>query len=87
MLANFSKIQLPPDYPFPEHIQTRARDFKLCWWLIKEIGVAAIPPTEFYTKENEALAEDYLRFAVCKDDEVLEAAKERLRSLKHFMTR
>ena len=50
-----------------------------------ELGVAAIPPTEFYTKENQHLAEDYLRFAVCKNDDVLESAKERLRGLKKYM--
>lgn len=57
----------------------------MCWWLIKEIGVAAIPPTEFYTKETEKEAEDYMRFAVCKEDEVLEKAKERLRKLKDYI--
>ena len=50
-----------------------------------ELGVAAIPPTEFYTDENMHLAEDYLRFAVCKEDDVLEKAKERLRGLRKFM--
>ena len=53
--------------------------------LIKEIGVAAIPPTEFYTPANEKEAENYLRFAVCKDDEVLDAAKEKLLGLRKFM--
>ena len=47
--------------------------------------MAAIPPTEFYTDENAWIAEDYIRFAVCKPDEVLEQAKERLRGLKKFM--
>ena len=50
-----------------------------------EIGVAAIPPTEFYTEANKWMAEDYLRFAVCQTDEKLEMAKERLRGLKGFM--
>ncbi|KAF8456032.1 pyridoxal phosphate-dependent transferase [Kalaharituber pfeilii] len=85
VLVNLNRLQLPPDYPFPEHVLSRARDFRLCWWLIKEIGVAAIPPTEFYTRETEKEAEDYLRFAVCKEDEVLEAAKERLRKLKAYL--
>lgn len=47
--------------------------------------MAAIPPTEFYTEQNAHEAENYLRFAVCKDDDVLEAAKERLRGLRKFM--
>ena len=53
--------------------------------MIKEVGVAAVPPTEFYTDANAHIAEDYLRFAVCKPDQVLETAKERLRGLKKYI--
>ncbi|KAJ3474136.1 hypothetical protein NLG97_g9974 [Lecanicillium saksenae] len=65
-----AKVKVPADYPFPPH----------------EVGVAAIPPTEFYTDENAHLAEDYIRFAVCKEDAVLEEAKNKLRGLKKYMT-
>ena len=85
VLANFSKVNLPDDYEFPQIVKERPRDFKLAWYLIMELGVAAIPPTEFYTEERKGVVEDWLRFAVCKDDEVLEGAKERLRGLKKFM--
>lgn len=80
-----SKIQLPKNYKFPPHVEERPRDFKLSWFLIMELGVASIPSTEFYTKENAYLAENYLRFAVCKNDDVLEDAKARLRGLKKYM--
>ena len=86
MLANMASVKLPSDYPFPPHVANRPRDFKLCWFLIQEVGVAAIPPTEFYTNVNAHIAEDYLRFAVCKNDDVLETAKERLRGLKKYIT-
>ena len=86
VLVNMAKVKLPEDYPFPEHVATRPRDFKLCWWLIKEFGVAAIPPTEFFTDANAYIVEDWLRFAVCKNDDVLEQAKERLRGLKKHMS-
>jgi kynurenine aminotransferase len=85
VLVNMSKVRLPPDYKFPPHVAERPRDFKLSWFLIVELGVAAIPPTEFYTEENAHYAEDYLRFAVCKEDDVLETAKERLRGLKKYI--
>ena len=85
VLANMSKVRLPEDYEFPLHVANRPRDFKLSWFLIMELGVAAIPPTEFYLDKNAHIAEDYLRFAVCKEDNVLEQAKERLRGLKKFM--
>jgi len=85
VLVNFNKVKLPEDYPFPAHVAERPRDFKLAWFLIHEVGVAAIPPTEFYTDGNAHLAEDYLRFAVCKNDDILDTAKERLRGLKEYI--
>ncbi|EWC48700.1 putative aminotransferase C6B12.04c [Drechslerella stenobrocha 248] len=88
VLVNMSKVKIPDGYPFPDFVQSRPRDFKLSWFLIKELGVAAIPPTEFVQPGTvmEKLTENYLRFAVCKDDDVLDAAKERLRGLKQYMT-
>jgi kynurenine aminotransferase len=85
VLVNMRKVKLPEDYPFPPHVASRPRDFKLAWFLIQEVGVAAIPPTEFYTEENALIAEDYIRFAVCKPDDVLETAMERLRGLKKYI--
>ncbi|KAI5297779.1 hypothetical protein KEM55_004252 [Ascosphaera atra] len=85
VLANMANVKMPEDYKFPPHVASRPRDFKLCWFLIHEVGVAAIPPTEFYTDENAHIAEDYLRFAVCKNDDVLDSAKERLRGLKKYL--
>lgn len=86
VLANLAAIKLPEDCSFPPHVVNRPRDFQLCWFLIMEVGVAAIPPTEFYTEANAHVVQDYLRFAVCKEDEVLERAKERLRGLRQYMS-
>jgi kynurenine aminotransferase len=61
VLVNLSKVKIPKEMMFPESVSGRARDFQLCWFLIKELGVAAIPPTEFYTPEHEKEAENYLR--------------------------
>lgn len=85
VLVNLSKVALPSNYTFPPHVAERPRDFKLSWFLIMELGVAAIPPTEFYTEGNAHIAQDYLRFAVCKEDGVLEGAMERLRGLRRYM--
>jgi len=85
VMVNLSKVKLPEDYEFPPHVAERPRDFKLAWFLIQELGVAAIPPSEFYTDANAHIVEDYLRFAVCKPDDVLEDAKERLRGLKKYI--
>lgn len=85
LLVNFAKVQFPQDYIFPADIESRARDFKLAYWLIQEFGVVAIPPTEFYTSKNAHIAENYLRFAVCKDNHLLIEAVERLQRLKDFI--
>lgn len=87
VLVNFSKVQIPDDYHFPvEVVEGKAKDFRLAYWLIKEIGVVAIPPTEFYTPQNAHIAENFLRFAVCKDDDMLEKAVVRLRKLKQYIS-
>ena len=49
-------------------------------WLANEASAS-----DFYSKENSYIAADYLRFAVCKNDDVLELAKTRLRSLKQYI--
>ena len=85
VLANLGKVKLPENYDFPAQVKDRPRDFKMSWFLIMELGVAAIPPTEFYTDENAHLGEDWLRFAVCKNDDVLDGAKERLRGLRKYI--
>ncbi|ANB12990.1 Bna3p [Sugiyamaella lignohabitans] len=86
VLVNFAKVQVPEDYEFPPEVtHGKAKDFRTAYWLIKEIGVVAIPPTEFYTPQNAHLAEEFLRFAVCKDDHILEEAVEKLRALKKYI--
>lgn len=85
ILVDFSKVKIPDDYPYPEELADKAKDFHISHWLINELGVVAIPPTEFYIKEHEKAAENLLRFAVCKDDEYLEKAVDRLRLLKNYL--
>ncbi|KAL6811383.1 putative kynurenine aminotransferase [Trichoderma sp. SZMC 28015] len=85
VLANMASIKLPEDYPFPLHISSRPRDFKIAYFLIRELGVATIPVSEFYKEQTTVAATNYLRFAVCKTDEVLEQAKAKLQQLKKYI--
>ena len=85
VLVNFSKVKIPEDFEFDELIQQKPRDFKLAIWLIKALGVVAIPPTEVTTPKTAPLLENWLRFAVCKDDSILEEAAEKLQSLKQYI--
>ena len=61
------------DFGFPD-------DVAFCHYLTKEIGVAAIPPSAFYS--NPADGAGIARFAFCKSDETLERAAGRLQKLK-----
>ncbi len=56
-------------------------DVAACKYLAAEIGVAAIPPSAFYSPPNKALGRDHVRFAFCKTLETLVAARERLARL------
>ncbi len=57
-------------------------DVAFCRYLTSEVGVAAIPPSVFYSDEHKSLGKGYARFAFCKTMETLERAAERLRKLR-----
>ena len=86
IMANFAKVKIPDDYTFPDDLWDRPRDYRLAWFLIMELGVVTICPSEFMTPAKKHTVEDWLRFAICKDDQILDDAKERLRGLKKYMT-
>ena len=57
-------------------------DVTFCRWLTAEVGVAAIPPSAFYSDEHKPLGRSWARFAFCKKQETLEYAAERLGKLR-----
>ena len=96
ILANVSKLQVPQEeldacestealFCLGGKVPRRSRDWQICRWLTVKIGVAAIPPSEFYGPQNAHLAESFARFCFCKTDETLQAAAERLRLLKPYI--
>jgi len=85
ILLDISRVQFPDDYPFPESVLGRGRDFRACWFIATEIGVSSIPVSEFYCEEHAGIGEAYGRFAFCKDVETLRAAAERLQNLKKYI--
>lgn len=62
----------------PQHIED---DVQFARWLISEVGVACIPPSAFYRETERHHVRHMARFAVCKKDETLIAAVDRLRRL------
>ena len=57
-------------------------DFQFAQWLTTEVGVACIPASPFYQESDKQLGKYFARFAVCKKDETLAAAAERLSRLR-----
>jgi len=51
-------------------------------YLVKEIGVACIPPETFYSQQHASIGHGYARFAFCKSDALLDQVKERLTKLR-----
>jgi N-succinyldiaminopimelate aminotransferase len=55
-----------------------ADDFELCRHLVSKVGVAAIPPSAFYSEAHRGEARQWARFAFCKKNETLDEASARL---------
>jgi N-succinyldiaminopimelate aminotransferase len=55
-----------------------ADDVAFCRHLVSEVGVAAIPPSVFYSPEHRHLGQGMVRFAFCKTEAVLDEAVRRL---------
>ncbi|MCY4008574.1 MAG: ribonuclease HI [Anaerolineaceae bacterium] len=68
VMADFSNVFPGNDIDFARH-------------LAKEIGVACIPPSVFYSEPHKAIAAKQARFAFCKNDETLHEAAEKLARL------
>ena len=58
------------------------RDVAICRWLTREVGVAAIPPSPFYSEPHRNLTDNLARFTFCKTDDLLEEAARRLQAMR-----
>jgi aspartate/methionine/tyrosine aminotransferase len=59
------------------------RDVAVCRWLTREVGVAAIPPSPFYSEPHRDLTDNLARFTFCKTDDLLEEAARRLQAMRN----
>jgi aminotransferase len=55
-------------------------DVEFCRFLVKDIGVAAVPGSSFF--RDPASGRDLIRFTFCKKEETLAAAEERLMKVR-----
>jgi len=95
LLTVLAEVGLPPMTPDGSYfiiVETSAlavpvapgehRDIAVCRWLTREIGVAAIPPSPFYSAPHQHLTDNLARFTFCKTDEMLDEAARRLKAIK-----
>jgi len=73
ILADSSRLDVPAEPGV-------RRDVNICRWMTREIGVAAIPPSHFYSPAHQHLTDNLIRFCFCKTDETLDAAAVKLRA-------
>jgi len=61
------------------NMHNQPNDDQFARWMVKEVGVAAVPGSSFYM--NPADGQTQVRFCFCKKDETLAAAEEKLMGL------
>jgi len=72
ILVHTGHLDVPPEPGY-------RRDYSVSRWFTRAIGVAAIPPSPFYSAEHADLTDNLARFCFCKTDEMLDEAAVRLR--------
>ena len=55
-------------------------DVEFCRFLVREVGVAAVPGSSFF--QDPAAGKDLIRFTFCKKEETMSLAEERLNSAR-----
>ena len=43
IFVNIGRLVLPKDYEFPSIVHGKGKDWKICWYLCQELGVATVP--------------------------------------------
>lgn len=78
ILCDISKVDVMEKYLIDEQGNRRTKDYAFAYQLAYEHKVVCIPCSPFYDKINEDLGSKYVRFAFCKDVELIQLAGKRL---------
>ncbi|KAL8911655.1 MAG: hypothetical protein Q9171_003215 [Xanthocarpia ochracea] len=85
IFVNINTLKLPEGYNFPTPLTQRSQDWKFCYYMCQELGVSSIPGSAFFLKEHSQFGEKFVRFIVCKTDEQIELARNRLQGLRALL--
>lgn len=64
---------------------TEKNNFQFIKWLCEEVGILAIPISEFYSEQHKHLGKNLVRFCFMKDDNNLQKAIKLLQIWKSRM--
>jgi len=84
VVADISDVQVPETEDPIHHVKDHRHDFNVCRYLTSVVGVAALPMSAFYSEENSHIGQKYARFAFCKTEAVLEAARTKLAQFSDY---
>lgn len=56
------------------------RDYRFTKWMIKNIGLQAIPPSAFFNEKNKKLMDNFARYCFVRKEENLQKAADILRN-------
>ncbi|XP_031631270.1 kynurenine--oxoglutarate transaminase 3-like [Contarinia nasturtii] len=71
MTANWSALENKAD--LSTELDTQ-QDFRFTKWMIKNVGVLAMPPSAFFSDTNKSMMEHFVRYCFFKTDENLQTA-------------
>ena len=74
-----SRLEILEKYRKSPEGELMARDYSLGHQIAYEKGVITIPCSDFYDQETKI--DNYVRFAYCKDDSIIESARAKLKWL------
>lgn len=78
VMADISKVQVDEKYMKDADGNPQTKDYAFVMQLAYEVGVIAVPCSPFYSKEDSALGEKYVRFAFCKQESMLLEAGQKM---------
>ena len=81
-MADISRIQVKDQYYKDENGNKLTKDYAFANQLVNENKVVCIPMSSFYDAGDSHLGERFVRFAFCKDEDIIREAATRLQQKK-----
>ena len=71
VIVDISKVEVMEKYLYDEDGKKRSKDYAFAYQLANENKVVCIPCTPFYGSDHAHLGQKYVRFAFCKEQDLI----------------